>query len=122
MTLQLQISFRNMEPSPAIEAKLRKQAEHLGRLFDRITACRVVIAAPHRHQRRGKLYDVSIDLSVPGRKLAVSHARPRDQAHEDIDIAIRDAFEAAGRLLQDHARRARGDVKSLRTRRPEAQP
>lgn len=52
MRLPLQISFRNMESSPAIAAKVRERANRLERLFDRITACRVVIAAPHRNQRR----------------------------------------------------------------------
>lgn len=52
MRLPLQISFRNMESSPAIAAKVRERANRLERLFDRITACRVVIAASHRNQRR----------------------------------------------------------------------
>lgn len=112
MRLPLQISFRNMDPSPAIEAAIRERAERLDRFFGRVMACRVVIEAPHKHKRKGKLYGVSIDLTVPGEEIAVTHTGPRDHAHEDVYVAIRDAFNAAGRLLEDHARKFRGDVKT----------
>jgi len=112
MKLPLQISFRNMDPSPAIEAAIRERAERLDRFFGRVMACRVVVQAPHQHKRKGKLYGVRIDLTVPGEEIAVTHTRPQDQAHEDVYVAIRDAFNAAGRLLEDHARKFRGDVKT----------
>jgi ribosomal subunit interface protein len=112
MQIPLQISFNNMDPSPAIEARIRKKAEKLEQFHDRIVGCRVVVEAPHRHQRHGKLYAVHIDLSVPGKDIFVGRAGPHDQAHEDVYVAIRDAFDAAGRQLQDHARRMRGEVKA----------
>jgi ribosomal subunit interface protein len=116
MQLPLQITFKNMDASPAVEAAVREHADRLDTFFDRITSCRVVVEAPHRHERKGKLYEVRIDLTVPGREIAVAHSGPRNQAHEDVYIAIRDAFNAAGRMLEDHARRARGNVKHNRAR------
>ena len=112
MQIPLQISFDGMEPSPAVEARIREKAAKLERFYDRIVGCRVVVEAPHRHQHKGKLYNVRIDISVPGKRLQVGHTGPHNQTHEDIYVAMRDAFNAAGRLLEDHARRMRGEVKT----------
>ncbi|MCE2510461.1 MAG: ribosome-associated translation inhibitor RaiA [Alphaproteobacteria bacterium] len=107
METPLQISFRNMDPSEAVEANVREKASKLERFFDRITSCRVVIEAPHRHHHKGKLYNVRIDLTVPGKELVVTHSGPGNHAHEDVYVAIRDAFGAAARQLEDHARKIR---------------
>jgi cold shock CspA family protein/ribosome-associated translation inhibitor RaiA len=112
MQTPLQISFQNMEPSPAIESRIREKAAKLERFHDRILRCSVVVAAPHQHQRKGQLYTVRISLQVPGKDIHVGHTGPQDHAHEDVNVAIRDAFDAAIRLLEDQARTMRGDVKS----------
>jgi ribosomal subunit interface protein len=112
MKLPIQISFRNLGPSPAIEAAIRRRAGRLERFFDRITACRVVVEAPHKRRRKGRLYGIRIDLTVPGREIAVTHKGPQDHAHEDIYVAIRDAFDTVAQLLEEHARRGRGEVKT----------
>ncbi len=106
MQIPLQISFRNMDPSPAVEARIRKKAEKLERFHDRIIGCTVVVEAPHRHHHKGKLYSVKVDISVPGKDVVVDRAKPTDHAHEDVYVAIRDAFDAATRRLVaglDHA-------------------
>ena len=112
MQIPLQISFRNTDPSPAVEARIRKKAEKLERFHDRIVGCNVVVEAPHRHHHKGKLYSVRVDISVPGKGVVVDRAKPVDQAHEDVYVAIRDAFDAAVRRLEDQARKMRGNVKS----------
>lgn len=111
MQMPLQISFLDMEPSPAIEARIREKAAKLERFSDRIVGCRVTVEAPHRHHRHGKLYNVRIDLSVPGKDVFVGHSGPLNHAHEDVYVAIRDAFNAAGRQLQDHMRKGQGTMK-----------
>jgi ribosomal subunit interface protein len=112
MQIPLEISFRNMDPSPAVEARIREKAEKLERFHDRIIGCTVVVEAPHRHQHKGKLYTVRIDISVPGKDVVVDRTKPLNHAHEDVYVAVRDAFAAAVRRLEDHARRMRGDVKT----------
>ena len=112
MQIPLQISFRNMDPSPAIEAVVREKAAKLDRFFERIVSCDVTIEAPHRHHHKGKLYKVRIDIGMPGNDVHVNQEGPKNQAHEDVYVAIRDAFDAAARQLEDHARKLRGDVKS----------
>ncbi|MEJ2508837.1 MAG: HPF/RaiA family ribosome-associated protein [Gammaproteobacteria bacterium] len=112
MQLPLQITFRNMEPSPAVEAKVRERAEKLDRFFDHIMSCRVVIEAPHKHHHQGNLFHVRIDVTVPGNELVVSREPHQHQAHEDAYVVLRDAFDALQRQLEDYARKLKGNVKT----------
>jgi len=111
MQVPLQISFRDMEPSAAVEDKIRERAAKLDRYYERIMGCRVVVEAPHRRHHQGKLYHVRVDLTVPQGELVVSREPVDHHAHEDVYVAIRDAFDAAQRRLADYARRQRGDIK-----------
>lgn len=112
MNIPLEIVFRNMERSDAIEARIREKAQRLERFCENMTRCRVVVEAPHRHHHRGKLYQVGVEIGVPGKPVIVNHAGPADPAHEDVYVAIRDAFSAATRRLEDQIRTIRGKVKS----------
>jgi ribosomal subunit interface protein len=111
MQIPLQISFRDTEPSAAIEAKIRQRAAKLDRYYDRIMGCRVVVEAPHRRHHQGRLYHVRVDVTVPQGELVVSREPMDHQPHEDVYVAIRDAFDATQRRLADYARRQRGEVK-----------
>ena len=112
MLKPLHIAFRGMEPPIGLEDDIRDRAEALTHFFDRITACNVVVEARHRHQRQGRLYQVHIEVRVPGRTIVVGRGPSEDHAREDLRVAIRDAFAAAQRQLQDHAREMRGEVKA----------
>lgn len=105
MKLPLQVIFRNVDPSPALESRIRELAARLERHSDQIMGCRVTVEVPHRHSHQGALYDVRIDITVPDREIAIHRAHPRDASHEDPYVALRDAFRAARRRLQDHERR-----------------
>jgi cold shock CspA family protein/ribosome-associated translation inhibitor RaiA len=111
MQLPLQITFRHMAPSPALEARIRQRAEELDQFFDRITSCRVVVEPANRRHQQGNLFEVHIDLTVPGREIAIGRDSGTNHAHEDAHVAVRDAFDSAKRLLEDHARRRRGEAK-----------
>ena len=111
----MQISFRNMESSAAIEADIREKVAKLEELSDRITSARVVVEVPHRQHRQGKLFHVRVNLRVPGRELVVSREPAAHHEHEDVYVAIRDAFDGARRQLEDYAREVRGDVKVRET-------
>lgn len=112
MQLPLQITFRDMPPSEAVENKIREKAAKLDKFFDRIMACRVSVEAPHAHQNKGKLFHIRIDITVPNGEIVVSRDNHDDHAHEDIYVAIRDAFNAAQRQLQEYAAKIRRDIKS----------
>lgn len=108
----VQVTFRDMETSPAVEAAIRDKAETFDRYADRITHCRVVVEAPHQRHRKGKLYHVRIDLGLAGGALVVGREGPMNHAHEDVYVAIRDSFRAMTRMLEEHERKRRGDVKA----------
>ncbi len=112
METPLEITFRNVPASPAIEADIREKAAKLEEFFGRITSARVVLETPHRQHRQGALYHVRIDLRVPGREIVVSRDPAKHHAHEDAYVAIRDAFDDAKRQLEDYAREMRGTVKA----------
>jgi ribosomal subunit interface protein len=111
MSQHLQITFRVLQPTPAIDEYARKRAEKLDRFCDAIQRCHVTIEAPHRHHRQGKRYNVRIDLTVPGSEIVVSRNPPESLAHEDIYASIDEAFDDAQRRLEDYVRRLRQDVK-----------
>ncbi len=111
MQTPLQITFRGFPHSDAVEANIREKALKLEKFYPRITGCRVVVEAQHHHHHKGNLYHVRIDLTVPQKKLAISHEKHDEHGHEDVYVVIRDAFDAARRRLEDYSRVQRGDVK-----------
>lgn len=112
MQTPLQITIRDVDQSEALEARIRSKAEKLEEFFKHITSCRVVVEVPHKHHHQGKQFNVRIDIGVPGSEIVVN----RDHA-EDVYVALRDAFEASKRQLEDYARKIRGDVKTHEPRR-----
>ena len=112
MAFPMSISYRDMEPSPALEQFARAWAAKLEHVYDRIERSEVVIERPHRHQHQGQHYRVRVTLSVPGPDIVVSRDPALADEHEDAYVAVRDAFRAARRQLEDHARRQRQDVKT----------
>jgi ribosomal subunit interface protein len=112
MKIPLQITFRHMEPSSALETRIRELASRLERFSAHITSCHVVVEPPAHHQRQGFLYDFRIAITLPDGEIAIRHAHPADHAHEDPYVALRDAFLAARRQLEDYERKRRGDVKT----------
>ncbi len=112
MQTPLEIVFQGMSSSLAIEERIRNEAKKLERYYSRITACRVVIEAPHKRHEKGNLFNVRVELSVPGRApIVVSRNPAENHAHEEPYVALRDAFDAARRQLRNANRNQRGDVK-----------
>ena len=96
MQKKLQIVFRGIDQSDAIEEAVHKKVEKLERQHDRLTSCRVVLDAPHKHHHKGKLYQVTINAATPEGDVSVHGEQ------EDIYVAIRDAFAATGRQLTEN--------------------
>lgn len=126
-----QVSFHGLPPSDALEADIRERVAWLERFYTGLVRCRVVVELPHRHRHSGRHVHVRIELTVPGGPpIVVSHEPSlhghlrdvHDEAHHkaaefDVDhqhavVAVRRAFDAARRALEDFAREQRGDVKT----------
>lgn len=110
MQIPLEISYRQMDSSEHIEADIRDRVDKLERRCDWIVGCHVTVEAPHHHHRKGNRYHVRIRLTVPPRReITVSHEGGQRPSHEDVHIAIRDAFRAARRQLAAYVREIRSD-------------
>jgi ribosome-associated translation inhibitor RaiA len=121
MNTPLEIAFKGLDKSRAVEAKIAEKASRLERHFSRMTHCRVVVAAPNKHAHKGKVYEIKIDIGIPGGKpLIVTHETAVAQASESLSIAIRDAFDAAERRLDEIRARMDEPAKSERGRRKPA--
>ena len=107
MRLTPQVTLKDIPHSDAVEAKIREKVTKLERFHSRIMGCRVAVESPQRRQHQGKLYTVRIDITVPGEEIVINRVE-----NEDLYVAIRDAFDAANRKLEEQARRQRGDVKA----------
>jgi ribosomal subunit interface protein len=112
MILPLQITFRHMDPSPALEARIRKLASRFERFSTHIMRCHIIVEPAAQHKHRGFLYDFRIDITLPDEEIAIRHAHAADHAHEDAYVALRDAFRAVRRKLEDYERKRRHDVKA----------
>ncbi len=107
MQMPAEILFVNMDRSEAVESIVRGRIARLEQFYDRITSCHVMIQNPHPRHRKGNLYEVRIEVRVPGSELAVNN-RPGDvHAHENILIAVRDAFNAMERQVKRFKRQLR---------------
>jgi ribosome-associated translation inhibitor RaiA len=111
MLLPVQVTFRHMEPSPAVEARARELAARLEKFYDPITSCRIVIDTPPAHRSKGGPFSVRIDVTVPGSELFATSDNEPEGPHTDAYVAMRDAFDDMRRQLEDYGRKQRRDVK-----------
>ena len=114
MNTNLEIAFHNMDTSETLHAYITERAEKLERMYDRVVGIRVAVEKQHRQHRTGNLFDVHIELMVPGQDIIVS--RKPAKAHEkyanpDARTSVRDAFDSAERQLIEYKAKQRGDVK-----------
>ena len=107
MQIPLQITVRDFPQSEALEVRIREKAAKLEEFHPHITSCRVTVEELRKHHQQGRHFQVSLDVRMPGRKVVVNHMHD-----EDVYVALRDAFDAAKRQLEEVARVKRGDVKA----------
>jgi ribosomal subunit interface protein len=111
MTIPIQITFRGVDASPALDEHVRKHAAKLATFSDRITHCHVAVEGPSPHHKHGGNYRVLVEVNVPGADLVVGGKPDAHFAHQDVYAAVDEAFHNAARVLQQHVQRQRGDIK-----------
>lgn len=105
--LPIQITIRDMPPSPALNALIRKNIKKLHKIYQRIIRCHVVVEFAQKNQHQGKVFNVRIDVTVPGKEFASTNKR-----NESAHIAIRESFQAMKRQLEEHVRKRNGKQKN----------
>ena len=116
MQSPVQVTFRDIQPSPAVSAHIERRAGKLDTYFDRITKCHVVVEAPNHSHKHGPKYHVRIDLHVPGKELTIS--KNPEELKDELAAAIDDAFGDAERALEEYARHTRHDRRNTHERPP----
>jgi ribosomal subunit interface protein len=111
MPLSIHITWRDIEPSAALGARIRELAQRLAKFNAEIIHCHVIIALPHKHSHQGRTYEVRIEVTTPGAHLIAQHEHPERHSHEDPYVAVRDAFQTMRRQLEDLETKRRQDVK-----------
>ena len=100
MQTPLQVTFRGFAHTAALDQFIRQCAAELEPVAgNRMTSCHVVVAVGHRHAK--PVFHARIDLAVPGGVIAVNGQAHDLDAHEDVRVAVRDAFAAARRQVED---------------------
>lgn len=106
MKQPLDLRFIGLTPSEAVEAAVRRKVARLDRFRPDLMACRVTVELVDKHRHQGRQFAVRIDLTVPGHELTVNRVR-----HEDVYVALREAFDDMRRQVQDGLRQVQGQVK-----------
>ncbi|MDU8913378.1 HPF/RaiA family ribosome-associated protein [Aestuariicoccus sp. MJ-SS9] len=112
MQTPLELVFQNVEPSDEVKTLVDQKARHLETFFDGMTACKVYVRAPHKRHKTGNLYEVTIEVRVPGDTLVVRHNQTDVGQHEHIQVAVRDAFATMAREVKRWKDKIGGDVKT----------
>lgn len=126
-----QVTFHGLPHSAVLEAEIRERVAWLEQFYGGIVRCRVLVELAHRHRHEGRHFHVRLELTVPaGPPIVVSHepslhGRLKDveeaEHHKQTDVAavhryaavaVREAFDAARRQVEDFAREQRGAVKA----------
>lgn len=115
MQTPLEIAFKHVEQTDELKDLIESKAANLEKFYDGITSCHVYVRAPHRSQRKGNLYEVTIEVRVPGTELVVRGDQNDAVTHEHLPVAIRDAFASMADEIKRWKAERRGEVKTLDT-------
>jgi cold shock CspA family protein len=109
--VDLKIQYLGFSESEAVSAAVWDYVEHLEKLYGPIISCTVVISNPHRKHQKGRIYHIKVRMHLSGADIIVDKGAEKNHAHEDIYVALRDAFDAAKRKLADFSRIQEGRIK-----------
>lgn len=102
------ITLRDIPNSMTIEDRIKKKTDKIANFYaDQVDFCKVTLGLAQKHKHQGKLFDVHIEVGVPGKVLVVNHKK-----NEDLYVLLRDAFNAMMRQIEENKERLRGFVKT----------
>jgi ribosomal subunit interface protein len=104
--IEPQITYRGMDHSAAMDAKIVEYARKLEGIHPKITSCHVIVDEGDRKKQKGNHFEVHVDVHVPGHEIVASRKQ-----HEDPYVAMHEAFQVLYRQLEEDIRRRRGHVK-----------
>lgn len=119
MEIPLQIVFKDIDSSDAIEERIRERVRRLERLHRNIVSCRVAFEALYRNAEGFRPpVAIQVELHIPKRTLVAKEVETQHDAKDDNLVVVNRAFYAVERRLEDEVRIMRGDVKRHERARP----
>ena len=115
MQVPVQVSFHGCDHSDALESDIFSRIHKMESIYGRLTNCRVVVELPHKSPAQGKLFHINIDIGIPGAGDVVHHDRGQNPAHEDVHVAMRDAFDAVENQLKKVLTKRRAEQRKATT-------
>jgi cold shock CspA family protein/ribosome-associated translation inhibitor RaiA len=112
MQIPIQITFKGIDQSDAVESAIRQRATRLERFGHRITRFHVIVDMPHHHRHTGNHYAVRVEVTTPTGEVFVTRDTPLDNSRKDFQSVLRDAFDATARHLEGDSQRQEGDAKA----------
>jgi cold shock CspA family protein/ribosome-associated translation inhibitor RaiA len=113
MQVPLEITYRNVQKTEAIENLITERITKLEKVCDYIVSCRVAVEAPQQHQQTGNPFRVRIDIRVPKEhELVIKRESSQGNVHGTLPQTLRDAFDAAQRQLKELVKIQRAEVKT----------
>lgn len=112
MTIPISVTFRGMNMSEALRARIEECAQRLDRFAEDILACNVVVNACEHKHHHGNRYNVRASVIMRDCTIESGHTPSPDSDHVDAYLAVTHTFDALRRRVEDHVRRRRGDIKS----------
>ena len=112
MQMPVEISLHHCESSAELRSEIEKQVKRLERFSDRITSCHVAVTGPQTRHRHGDLFKIDLRIAMPEHRDVIvdkTHGDAPERQH--VLVAIREAFDAAVRQVEDVERRMRGQIK-----------
>lgn len=100
MPNEFQVVFHNIDQSAALTENVNKRIDKLRRFSPDIIGGRVVLDSPHNNHHKGKVFSVTVEIHTTGKEVIVRQGQHDRPAHEDIYVAVRDAFNVAERQLK----------------------
>jgi ribosomal subunit interface protein len=104
--IEPQITYRGMDHSPAMDARIVEYAQKIEEFHPKVTRCHVIVEETDRKKQKGNHFEIHIDVHVPGSEIVATR-----QEHEDPYVAMHEAFQVLYRQLEDEVRKRRGYVK-----------
>jgi ribosomal subunit interface protein len=95
----IQITFRSIPHSSAVEYHINKHFKKISRIYNKVNNCKVVIDTEQKSKHKGKLFGISIYMTIPGHELVCK------KQNQNVYVAIREVFHGLEKLLKKHGKR-----------------
>lgn len=112
MEMPMDVTYREVTRTDALDRVIRRQADKLERVCDHIVSAHLAIERPQRHQRSGSPFRVRLDVRVPpGHEVVVTREPGEGDLHDPLPAVVRTVFGRAERRLRSLVAEQRGEVK-----------